>query len=244
MAAQLPERKNPGNGEGRKTSDVEHLSRILDRDIEVLRANLVHRPGHAGEERWADAWSHLESAWQTVRSELADRDASRSPQRDQTSSKFETDAPFEIVIPAMPRATSQMRESRSWFTDVLVPAVSSRMRQIVRWIGAPERRTQLRAAAIGSWGFIRRTVSATDAYLNRGRVWVQARARTQTGRLKDEYTRVGRALQARQEARAREHARAVEHARALAPPQDESVVGHQVEMIAKIDVPAFEFTTP
>src|SRR5262245_52341011 len=220
MAAQLPERKNPGNGEGRKTSDVEHLSRILDRDIEVLRANLVHRQGHASEERWSDAWSHLESAWRTVRSELADRDASPSPPRDPASAKFEADTPFEIVIPAMPRATSQMQEPRSWFADVMVPAISSRMLQIVRWIGAPERRIQLKTAAIRSWGFARKTVSVTEMYLNRGRVRLQKNARTQTARLKDQYRRLGNTWQAHKEARSQElararEARAREHARAI-----------------------------
>ena len=51
------------------------LSRIVDRDIEILKMNLVQLHDGRYEAR-SSAWERLESAWETVRSELADDSAS------------------------------------------------------------------------------------------------------------------------------------------------------------------------
>lgn len=70
----------------RRASDAHHvteigdLSRIVERDIQVLKTNLAkHRCGHERDGAWDGAWTRLESAWGTVRSELVDDAVSTLP---------------------------------------------------------------------------------------------------------------------------------------------------------------------
>ena len=84
------------------------LSRIVDRDIEILKMNLEQL--HDGlDEAWSSAWERLESAWETVRSELADDSASSpltgdvSPGNGAAAAAAEVDAPM-AVVPTVPLA--------------------------------------------------------------------------------------------------------------------------------------------
>ena len=55
------------------------LSRIVERDIERLKTNLAeYRNDRERNESWEHAWARLESAWETVRSELANGKAPTS----------------------------------------------------------------------------------------------------------------------------------------------------------------------
>src|SRR5688500_4674995 len=96
------------------------LSRIVEHDIEMLKINLEAR---------SSAWERLESAWQTVRSELGDDRASGrltgdvSPRDGAAAAAVEVDAPMS-VIPTVPR-----------------------IGQAVRWLSERARRVELQAAA-------------------------------------------------------------------------------------------------
>ena len=130
------------------------LSRIVDRDIEILKMNLVQlHDGRDGAR--LSAWERLESAWETVRSELADDSASSpltgdvSPGNGAAAAAAEVDAPM-AVVPTVPLALRVL----NWVTEVLGPAISSRIRQAVRWSREPARRAELRAAALNVWSFV------------------------------------------------------------------------------------------
>ena len=81
MATELPadSTQHARNG-AQNAMTVDHLqrigglSRIVDRDIEILKMNVRLHDGQDG--AWSSAWEQLESAWETVRSELADDSAS------------------------------------------------------------------------------------------------------------------------------------------------------------------------
>ena len=133
---------------------IDGLSRIVDRDIEILKMNLVQL--HDGrEEVQSSAWERLESAWETVRSELADDSASStltgdvSPGNGAAAAAAEVDARI-AVVPSVPLAQRVL----NWVTGVLGPAISSRIRQAVRWSREPARRAELRAAALNLWSFL------------------------------------------------------------------------------------------
>ena len=74
------------------------LSRIVDRDIEILKMNLQLHDGR--DESRSSAWERLESAWETVRSELAD---------DSVSSPLTGD-----VSPAMAPPLPRLKSMRQW----------------------------------------------------------------------------------------------------------------------------------
>src|SRR5688572_33463733 len=74
------------------------LSRILDRDIEILRMNLVQLHDSRDEAR-SSAWERLESAWETVRSELADESASSPLTGDVTPGNGATAAAADVHAP-------------------------------------------------------------------------------------------------------------------------------------------------
>src|SRR5688500_12836517 len=77
---------------------IDGLSRIVDRDIEILKMNLVQL--HDGrEEGRSSAWERLESAWETVRSELADDSASTTLTRDVSPGNGAAVAAAEVDSP-------------------------------------------------------------------------------------------------------------------------------------------------
>ncbi len=58
-------------GETDEVSEIGDLGRMVERDIQVLKANLAkQRCGHERDAAWDGAWTRLERAWGTVRSEL------------------------------------------------------------------------------------------------------------------------------------------------------------------------------
>jgi Fe-Mn family superoxide dismutase len=61
-------------------TDIGDLSRIVERDLQVLKTNLAqHRCDATHDEEWEGAWTRLESAWETVRSELVDDSVANPP---------------------------------------------------------------------------------------------------------------------------------------------------------------------
>ena len=106
---------------------IDGLSRIVDRDIEILKMNVQLHDGR--DETRTSAWERLESAWETVRSELADDSASSpltgdaSSGNDAAAAAVEVDAPMAVV-----RTVPLALRPRNWVTEVLGPAISSRSR--------------------------------------------------------------------------------------------------------------------
>jgi hypothetical protein len=67
-------------GDAHPGIDFGDLSRIVERDLQVLKTNLAqHRCDATHDEEWEGAWTRLESAWETVRSELVDDSVANSP---------------------------------------------------------------------------------------------------------------------------------------------------------------------
>jgi superoxide dismutase, Fe-Mn family len=123
---------------------IDDLSRIVDHDIEILKINLAQLHDGRVEPR-SSAWKRLESAWETVRSELAD---------DRASSRLTGDVSpgngAVVTATVMPTVPSAMRLVK-WLTGVLEPTVSTRIRQVVRWSCKRARQLQLRDAALKVW---------------------------------------------------------------------------------------------
>ena len=155
------------------------LSRIVDRDIEILKMNLVQLHDGRYEAR-SSAWERLESAWETVRSELADDSASSpltgdvSPGNGAAAAAAEVDAPMAVVS-TVPLAA----RSLNWVTEVLGPAISSTARQVVRWSREPARRAELRAAALRVRGFVSGAALAGAKHASNGWCGLQGVVRRQ-----------------------------------------------------------------
>ena len=147
---------------------IDDLSRIVDHDIEILKINLAQlHDGRDGAR--SSAWKRLESAWETVRSELADdRISSRltsdvSPGNGAAATAAEFDAPMTV----MPTVPSAMRVVK-WVTGVLEPTVSTRIRQVVRWSCRRARQVELRTAALKFWRFASITALAGAKHVSNG----------------------------------------------------------------------------
>ena len=171
------------------------LSRILDRDIEILKVNLVQLHDGRDEAR-SSAWERLESAWETVRSELAD-DSASSPLTGDVStgngaaaSAAEVDAPV-TVVPTVPLALRVQK----WMTGVLGPAVSTRTRQAVRWACEPARRAELRAAALNVSSFVSSAALTGARHVSNGWCGLQVVVRNQAAALESTWLRLEGDLQ-------------------------------------------------
>ena len=166
------------------------LSRIVDRDIEILKMNLVQLHDGRDEAR-SSAWERLESAWETVRSELADDSASSpltgdvSPGNGAAVAAAEVDAPM-AVVPTVPLALRPL----NWVTGVLGPAISSRTRQVVRWSREPARRAELRAAALKVWSFVSSAALAGAKHVSNGWCGLQGVVRRQAESLESTWSRL------------------------------------------------------
>ena len=165
------------------------LSRIVDRDIEILKINLVQLHDGRYEAR-SSAWERLESAWETVRSELAD-DSASSPLTGDVSrngaavAAAEVDAPM-AVVPTVPLALIPL----NWVTGVLGPAISSRTRQVVRWSREPARRAELRAAALKVWSFVSSAALAGAKHASNGWCGLEAVVKRQAESLESTWSRL------------------------------------------------------
>ena len=210
---------------------IDGLSRIVDRDIEILKMNLVQL--HDGrEEGRSSAWERLESAWETVRSELADDSASSplagevSPGNSAAVAAAEVDARI-AVVPTVPLALRVL----NWVTGVLGPAISSRIRQAVRWSREPARRAELRAAALKVWSFLSSAALAGAKHVSNAWYGLQGVARRQAESLEITWSRLAGKWQTWRAARSQSaeieaSAGAIEfdslaaYATALLPPDD------------------------
>jgi hypothetical protein len=108
------------------------LSRIVDRDIEILRMNLV-QIHHGRYDTRSIAWERLESAWQTVRTELTDDNGSGPRNENDSPANGATGAVAEVAA-----------------TVAVVPAVQSapQPRSLLRWPREVARRVELRNAGL------------------------------------------------------------------------------------------------
>ena len=171
------------------------LSRILERDIEILRVNLVQLHDGRDEAR-SSAWERLESAWETVRSELADDTASSpltgdvSPGNGAAAAAAEVDAPV-TVVPTVPLALRVLK----WITGVLGPAISTRTRQAVRWACEPARRAELRAAALNVSSFVSSAALTGARHVSIGWCGLQGVVRNQAAALESTRLRLEGDLQ-------------------------------------------------
>ena len=122
------------------------LSRIVDHDIETLRINLAQLYDGRDEAR-SGAWERLESAWETVRSELVDDRLSSQLTGDLSSGKGAAAAAAQVETPmTVPPTFPSAMHVLKWVTGVLESSVSTRIRHVVRWPCERERSAQLRAA--------------------------------------------------------------------------------------------------
>ncbi|RPH58851.1 MAG: hypothetical protein EHM89_11700, partial [Acidobacteria bacterium] len=166
------------------------LSRIVDRDIEILKMNLVQLHDGRDEAR-SSAWERLESAWETVRSELADDSASSpltgdvSPCNGAAVAAAELDAPM-AVVPTVPLALQPL----NWVTGVLGPAISSRTRQVLRWSREPARRAELRAAALKVWSFVSSAALVGAKHASNGWCGLERVVRRQAASLESAWSRL------------------------------------------------------
>ena len=147
---------------------IDDLSRIVDHDIEILKINLAQLHDGRDEAR-SSAWERLESAWETVRSELADDRASSrltgdvSPGIEPAAAAVEVDAPI-TVAPTVPSAMGLLE----WVTGVLEPSVSTRIRHAVRGSRERARRAELSAAASKVWRFASNAALAATKHVSNG----------------------------------------------------------------------------
>ena len=206
-------------------------SRIVDGDIEILQMNLVQLYDGRYEAR-STAWDRLESAWKTVRPELADDSASSpltgvvSPGNGAAVAAAEVDAPMAVVA-TVPLAL----RSLNWVTGVLGPAISSKTRQVVRWSREPARRAELGAAALRVRGFVSSAALAGAKHASHGWCGLQRVVRKQAESLESTWARLEGRRQTRKAARSQSaeieaSAGAIElhslaaHATGLLPPRD------------------------
>ena len=134
------------------------LSRMVDHDIELLKFNLAQL--HDGQDQSrSGALERLESAWETVRSELVE---------DRASSRLNGQVlPGNGAASTVPTVPSAMRVEK-WITGVLEPSVSTRIRQAVHWSRERARRMELRAAALKVWSFASRAALAGAKHVGNG----------------------------------------------------------------------------
>ena len=242
MATTLPAHgaQHTRNSAAQKARAVDHLerigglSRIVDRDIEILKLNLVQlRDGR--DEAWSSAWERLESAWETVRSELTDNSASSPMTGDASSGNgaavtaAEVDAPM-AVVPTVPLALRPLH----WFTGVLGPAISSRTRQAVRWSGEPARRAELRAAALKVRSFVGSAASASAKHVSNGWRWLEGVVRKQAESLERAWAR----LEGKWETWKAARAQAAEIEASAGAIEVDSLAGYATGLLPPDDAPA------
>ena len=207
MATTLPadSTQHARNG-AQKAMAIDHvqriggLSRIVDRDFEILKMNVRLHDGR--DVAWSSAWEHLESAWETVRFELADDSASStltgdvSPGNDAAAAAVKVDAPMTVVstvpLPLRPL---------NWVAQVLGSALSSRTGQVVRWSREPARRAEFRAAALKVWSFASSTALAGAEHVSNAWCGLQGVVRREQASLESTCSRLKVKWQTRKVAR-------------------------------------------
>jgi len=171
------------------------LSRIVDRDIEILKMNLVQLQDGRYEAR-SSAWERLESAWETVRAELPDESTASQLNGDASpgnGAAIEVDTPMAAVVPTIPLAMMPLR----WVTRVLGPAFSSRTRQVVRWSRDPARRAELQAATWRIRSVVTSAALAVARHVNYGWRGLERVVSSQATSLETTWSRLAGKWQAR-----------------------------------------------
>jgi superoxide dismutase, Fe-Mn family len=248
MATTIPaaSTQHAGNG-AQKAMAFDHvqriggLSRIVDRDIEILKMNVQLLDGP--DEARSRAWERLESAWETVRSELPDDSASIlltggasspltgdvSPGNGATVAAAEFDAPM-AVVPTVPLGL----RAQNWVTGVLGPAISSRTTQVVRWSREPARRTELRAAALKAWSFVSSAALAGAKHVSNAWCTLQGLVRRQAESLESTWARLEGKWQAWNAARSQ----AAEIETWAGAIEVDSLAGYAIGLLPPADAPA------
>ncbi len=164
------------------------LSRIVDRDIEILKMNVQLHDDRDGSR--LRAFERLESAWELVRSELVD-DSVSSPLTGVVSPGNGAAAAAEVyapraVVPTVPLALRLL----NWVTGVLGPAISSKTGQVVRWSREPARRAEFRAAALKVWSFASSAALTGAKHVSNGWCGLQRVVRRQEASLESTWSRL------------------------------------------------------
>jgi Fe-Mn family superoxide dismutase len=157
------------------------LSRIVERDIEILKTNLTkYHYGRDRNETWEDAWARLESAWETVRSEIADGKASTPPVQVTPPAGSAFGATPQIDETVMAQTASETRNHVSYWQSL-----TSRKRRL----GA-----DLRQALDRRFGdftnFAHKFALASTAHLRSGWLWLVANGRKQVKLWEIEWARL------------------------------------------------------
>jgi Fe-Mn family superoxide dismutase len=147
----------------RPAQGIGDLSRIVDHDIEILKIKLEQVHDGRDEAR-SNAWERLESAWQTVRSELDD---------DKASGPLSADEP--------PSAGA---------TGFLEPSISARIREAMRWSCERARRVELRATALKAWRFATSAALAVAKHVRTGWRGLQGAVRRHAQSLESPWLRL------------------------------------------------------
>ena len=182
------------------------LSRLVEHDIEILRTNLAeYHHGRERDETWEDAWARLESAWETVRSELADGKVSTPPIEVASPASRTTGATPQVDEPTATLPTAPL-VLKPLPIGAPAPAISSRTMLIVRWAREQARGAELLATASEAWNrafgdftnFAHKFKSAGATHLGNGWLWLLANGRKQVNAVNHRVQR------------ARDHARGTE----------------------------------
>jgi superoxide dismutase, Fe-Mn family len=162
------------------------LSRIIEHDIEVLKTNLAQ--SHYGRERdeiWEGAWARLESAWETVRSELADGETSTTLTETPLASSA-TDAGVPVEEPTATSPTVPvMLKALPWSMGTWASVSYSRAMQVVRW-----GRERTGEVSVTFTSFAHKFTSTGATHLGKARLWLLANGRRQVKAWQDAWWRL------------------------------------------------------
>ena len=157
------------------------LSRIVERDIERLKTNLAeYRNDRERNESWEHAWARLESAWETVRSELAHGKAPTSVTEVPSPGSLSSTAtpPADELTNTSPPTSSVERVIRDVvnYTHKFALAGAAQVRR--GWQTTRARvESAWKAATPEVTNFARKCASASAMRVRSGWVWLVANSR-------------------------------------------------------------------
>ncbi len=131
---------------------IDDLSRLVEHDIEVLKTNLAEcHYSRERDETWDDAWARFESAWETVRSELANGKASALPTEVASPASRAMNVSPQVVESTVTSPNALALKPLTGIMRALATAVGSRTGQIGKWAHEHGRRMQFPAAVARAW---------------------------------------------------------------------------------------------